>query len=123
MKIHANIDGYNNSFASFKTWLAIIAKNHALDYSKKKKYIVYNDDIVYNAVDESTVIKPTKIDFVEESLSKLEFDFITLKICFNFSHKELAQLYDMSVDISKKFLTKTKNKVREEWKKYEDEIQ
>lgn len=43
IKVWKNINGFDSSKASFKTWLFTIAKNTATDFSRKKKHILFSD--------------------------------------------------------------------------------
>ena len=122
MKIYQHLEDYNDGYASFKTWIAIITKNHAVDYSKTKKDIIYNDEIVYNAIDESTLPKFNIFSYLEDYLERDEIEFLTLRIAFNFSHKELSQIFNFSIDVTKKYFKKSMDKARKEWIKHEEKF-
>lgn len=122
MKISENMHTFNDNYASFKTWIVSIAKNHTVDYIKSKQHIILNNDIVYSAIDVSSVVDNKMFDCLENNLSEKELEFLVLKIAFGFTHRELAEVYDMTIDMSKKFLKSTKTKAKEEWKKYEKSI-
>lgn len=123
MKVYTGIDNYNDGYASFKTWLVVVARNYILDYFKTRKPIIYDNEYIYNCVDQSTIEKASKFTLLEERLDTMEVDFLTLKIGFNFSHEELSQIYQISIDRCKKYFKKAKTKAINEWEKYENEIQ
>ena len=123
MKVYTGIDNYNDGYASFKTWLVVVARNYIFDYFKTRKPIIYDNEFIYNCVDQSTLEKASKFSLLEERLETKEVDFLTLKIGFNFSHEELSQIYEMSIDSCKKYFKKAKTKAIKEWEKCENEIQ
>ncbi|SCJ32487.1 RNA polymerase factor sigma-70 [uncultured Clostridium sp.] len=106
--------------ASFKTWVASIAKNKALDYKRKlKKYYSYDDiDEGYGSVEssEEKYFNNNKISVINEALSKLNDDEKRLfikKYILNNSTVELCNEYKVNENVIYKRISRLKKRVRE----------
>ena len=106
--------------ASFKNWVATIAKNKALDYKRKlKKHYSYDDISDGYGNEESSEEKffnNNKINVINEALSKLndeEKRLFVKKYILNNSTVELCNEYKVSENVMYKRISRLKKRVRE----------
>lgn len=122
MKIYSNIDDFNPYLATFKTWLVTITRNHVADYLKQRKdFIILDNDIVDNALDEPYF--SDKFLYSVRTLEEKERDILVLKVVYSFTHQEIAKALNITIDVSKKKYAYAKKVAKGEWKEYEKQFQ
>lgn len=106
--------------ASFKTWVATIAKNKALDYKRKLKKHYYYDDIDgdYGSEEspEDNFFNKHKVKILNRALSKLSDDekgLFIKKYILNSSTDELCDEYKVNENVIYKRISRLKTRVRE----------
>lgn len=106
--------------ASFKTWVATIAKNKALDYKRKlKKHYSYNDiDDKYGSEEsaEENFFNKHKIMLLNKALNKLSDDekkLFVKKYMLNSSTGQLCDEYKVNENVIYKRISRLKSKVKE----------
>lgn len=112
-----------NSFeykSSFKTWVATITKNKALDYKRKlKKHYSYDEiDNNYGKEEspEEKFFNNNKINAINEALRKLSNDqkkLFVKKYILNNSTDELCNEYNVSENVIYKRISRLKKRIRE----------
>lgn len=105
-------DSYNSK--SFRNWIYTIAKNKALDYLKKRKEILLDDE--EKVTDES--ISPC-IRFVINNLPSDKREVFLLKVLLGYSSKKVASYLNMEINQVNKLYYEAKEILREELKDYE----
>ena len=105
-----------NSYSakSFQNWIYTIAKNKALDYLKKKKEILLDDDS--NLHDES--ISPC-IRFVLNHLDEDKREIFLLKVLVGYSTKKVSLYLNIDINEVNKLYYEAKEILRKELKDYE----
>ena len=105
--------------SSFKTWIATITKNKALDYKRKlKKHYCYDEiDNNYGKEEspEEKFFNNNKISVINEALNKLSNDEKKLfikKYILNNSTDELCDEYKVNENVIYKRISRLKSKVR-----------
>lgn len=106
--------------SSFKTWIATIAKNKALDYKRKLKKYYYYDDIDNNYGSEKSpeerFFQNNKVEVINEALSKLsdnEKKLFVKKYILNSSTGELCDEYKVNENVIYKRISRLKTRVKE----------
>ncbi|MGD9605427.1 MAG: RNA polymerase sigma factor [Bacilli bacterium] len=97
MKIYDKIDMYNHS-VSPKAWIAMIAKNTALnEYKRMKRETVIDNDTADLVVDEKPNRKETPlIDLASKHLSEDEFTIVMLCVGEGHTRKEVGKMLNLS---------------------------
>jgi RNA polymerase sigma-70 factor (ECF subfamily) len=113
MKIFKNISFYNGS-GSFQGWMRKIMVNECLDYLKSNKQHCFFDEENFVTIEE---IELETVDFdVQELLDGLPENYRTvfnLAILEDYSHKEIAELLQISEANSRQQLKRAKTKLKE----------
>ena len=106
--------------ASFKTWIATIAKNKALDYKRKLKNQYIYDDIDDNYGSEESpeenFFNKHKIKLLNKALNKLSADekrLFVKKYILNSSTGELCDEYKVNENVIYKRISRLKITIRE----------
>lgn len=120
IKAWKNIKKFDETKASFKTWIFIIAKNTATDFLRKKKNVLFSD-LEKNFIEEETDSFAENIPdenlLPEEALQKLQ-DFETLNAVLSkipLNYKTVLILHyqeEMTFDEIGKILDKSLNTVK-----------
>jgi len=105
-------DSYNPK--NFRNWLYTIAKNKALDYLKRRKEILLDDDS--NIVDDG--ISPC-IRFVINKLEESRREVFLLKVLVGYSTKKVATYLNIDINQVNKLYYEAKEILRKELKDYE----
>lgn len=124
VRVFQNIDAYDPKKGKFKSWIGKIAVNEAIAVLRSKKTIQFTQTEIPN-------------DFIEGSIdsrlfNKLELADVTrvIKLLDNenriimdlffyeeYSHKEIAEILDISVEFSRVKLYRAKTSFYDKWKK------
>lgn len=106
---------FKSKIKNIKYYLITMAKNKALSYlkTKQKLDIVYDDDIVYNAVDEDNSKYDLLINDLKKFLSEDEISIIILHIMYDYSFKEIAKKEGKSINTIKTKYYRSIEKVKE----------
>ncbi len=112
MKIFSNLNTFDSSKASFKTWISHIASNHIIDWGRKKKLKIWHpidEDVEYNPMDhipsdelahlDRQVLREIineVIDTIQNMSNKLLQTYIACKFVMFMPDKELAEFVDVS---------------------------
>ena len=121
MKLYSNIENYEPTKSSFKTWLVKITRNHVIDFLKNKKDIIYDNDLIDKVLDNAFFSE--KVEYSIHSLNSLDRDILVLKAIFHFTHKEISEAYNITEDVCKKRYAAAKAIARKDWLEYEKEFQ
>lgn len=111
MDIYTNVKKYKHT-GSFEGWMKRITINNALNKYKKDRFInvIINDDITEDVtISETEMNLPlnTILNMVQELPNRYRLVFNLYQLD-NYSHKEIAQLLDISVGTSKSNLHRAK---------------
>lgn len=121
MKIFENIKNYNADY-SFKSWIRRIIINTAIDYLRKErkhKLCIEIDDTNQDFCDEN-VIDDLNVEEILKLLNELPDMYRTTFNLFEmegYSHKEIAEILDISESTSRSNLTRAKKMLRIAFKK------
>ncbi len=106
--------------SSFKTWVATITKNKALDYKRKLKnhycYDEIDDNYGNKESPEEKFFNNNKISIINEALNKLTSDEKKLfikKYILNNSTEELCEEYKVNENAIYKRISRLKKRIRE----------
>jgi len=95
LKSYLKINSYNPSY-SFKSWLTTLARNHTIDYLRKKRNTlsIHNvDPVEYSYTDKDNTIKDEHNNMIEYAIRQLDENdraLIFLKYHEGYSNEELA---------------------------------
>lgn len=107
--------------ASFKTFVATLAKNKALDYKRKLKKHYYNEDIDeiqvhHNENPEKLILNKEKIEEINKAIKNLKEDekkLFVKKFILNSSTEDLCCEYKTSKGVIYKRLSRLKSRIKE----------
>ncbi len=116
IKVWQKIKSFDQNKSSFKTWLFTIARNTIIDFSRKKKFLLFSD---FFQKDEDTLYEniPDEQILPDEALQKLQ-DFQILKEIIDKlkpKYKEVVILHyqeDLTFEEISKILKKPLNTVK-----------
>ena len=116
MKIHNNIDRYDETLSSFKTWMYNITKNTVIDFYRKKKLETCSLDVNEFDIENHKILKERAIernnaerimianetlrDFenvLNTSLSKSNIDVAKLYYLNQCSYSEIAEMLNIPI--------------------------
>ena len=85
---------------NIKYYLLVSAKNKALDHLKKKKMdIEYEDNIVYDELDNNDYLKYNELlSELKKYLNELETKIIIYHLVYNFSFKEISNKLNIKIN-------------------------
>jgi RNA polymerase sigma-70 factor (ECF subfamily) len=119
IKVWKNINRFDYQKASFKTWIFAIARNTAIDFSRKKKILLFGDINNNNEENSSSFEEniPDENILPAEALQKLEDKEFLKNVLnkLNPSYKEILVLHyqeEMTFDEIGKILGKPLNTVK-----------
>jgi RNA polymerase sigma factor (sigma-70 family) len=121
LKALKNLDKYRPEIP-FKVWIRKVMINVVIDeYRKEKKhkenieYIEEYDETIYNAVENNVIAKMNAEEIYELiiKLPPMSQKVFNLYVIDGFSHKEIAEMLDMSEGTSKWHLNFSRNKLKE----------
>ena len=115
IKIFKHIDSFKFN-SSFKTWMSKICVNTSLDYIRKRKRTLLIEHISENVADELPNDFNEEFTYEIETAVKLLNELpdnqkliINMFLIDEFSHKEIAEKLNISVDASKSQYRRAKN--------------
>lgn len=113
MKVYEKINLYNRS-VSPKAWIAMIAKNMAInEYKRQKKETIIDNETADLVVDEKPYRKETPlIDLASKHLSEDEFTIVMLCVGEGHTRKEVGQMLNLSTSGVTWKLEQALNKLR-----------
>lgn len=94
IKMLQNINSYNEKF-NFKTWLATIARNNAIDYyrkTKKEEIIDVSENENYFPHTKSNVTNEYNANYFLSFLDADEKEIVILRAMENFKFKDIAKI-------------------------------
>jgi RNA polymerase sigma-70 factor (ECF subfamily) len=117
MKVFDKIDSYNTTYA-FKSWFRAIVVNTAVDYYRKNGKYRLNTEIEQADRSEYSqeIIDSLTVDNILELLNSLSDNQRLLFNLFEiegYSHKEIAQMLDITETASRTTLTRAKKALRD----------
>lgn len=122
-KVLKNLDKYNREF-SFKTWISKITVNTIIDHLRKEKHFLKMNDLPfennqYHPIENHTVFNEaiSRLELKDiykllEKLKPIEKNIFNLFIIDGFSHHEIAEMLEISEDLSKWYLKTARNKLK-----------
>ena len=115
IKIYNNVPNLQND-NSFHSYVSLVAKNIALDYLKKQKFVSNADVDVILA---TQIQQPTEaISFsFNEYLTDIEKIVVTYHVIYDFSFKEIAQMINMNISTIYNHYSNAKSKMKQFYKK------
>jgi len=123
IKIYENLERYKFT-GSFDGWILMITRNLVIDYTRRKKDVLYrsvevidNLHLSFNPMEEIELEEDLekKSNTIKECISLLSpayKDSFIMYVVEDYSHKEIAEALGISVGCSKSNLFKAKNKIR-----------
>ncbi len=128
IKVFKKIKSFKNS-GSLEGWIRRIVVNNAIDRTRKKKNIVFDDEnetIFRNLKEDDDLIEANqavkmKAELILELLQKLSPAYRTVFSLYaleNFSHKEIAEALGISIGTSKSNYAKAKMKLKQLFNEY-----
>jgi len=118
IKAYENLNSYNENY-EFKSWIAKIARNHTIDFIRKRKQTLSLDEIDAETIsDNKEGIEEGRINrkIIEKALSHLneeERTVIILKYKNGFSNTEIANTLEMPENRVNVKIFRAKEKMRE----------
>ena len=117
IKIYNNLDKYNFNF-SFNTWFFSIARNHCIDYLKKKniQFEEYNEENIINNLNiEDNIIKNELISSISQIINN--FSEINKQIYFlyfyeNQTYKEISKIMNIPIGTVKYKIFEIKKEIK-----------
>lgn len=132
IKVFAKLKSFKNE-GSFEGWIRRIIVNSAIDYVRSKKKLTFDSEeksIIDNIKDEDDALieektfSKIKAELIIELIQKLSPAYKTvfnLYVIEEYTHKEIAEMLNVSIGTSKSNLAKAKGKIRNLYiKKYGD---
>jgi RNA polymerase sigma-70 factor, ECF subfamily len=129
IKVFEKMDHFKHT-GSFEGWIRRIIVNNAIDYFRKNKKMFFEfegehkfdrlEDDSENEIEEMRIAK-LKADRVIELIQELTPGYRTvfnLYVVEEYSHKEIAEMLNISIGTSKSNLAKAKAKLKLLYKKY-----
>jgi len=116
LKIFTKIESHNTD-KSFKAWIRKIVVNTALDYNRKDLRNFYTVELIEEKHD--SVVENIEFPHAEEIINLLQKLSPMYRLVFNlhvmegYSHEEIAQMLDISVNTSRSNLSRAKERVVE----------
>lgn len=93
IKMVEKINYYNPKY-KFINWLITIAKNESIDYLRKKKEILLDDDKLDHFSDHQPTKNNVDVDKYLKVLNEEEKQVVLLKIIKDLKHREIAEILD-----------------------------
>jgi RNA polymerase sigma factor (sigma-70 family) len=133
IKIFNKLKGFKNE-GSLEGWVRRIMVNNAIDHVRKKKETFVrsdNESIFDNLQNENEndaenelliSIKAELLLKLIQNLSPAYRTVFNMYVIENYTHKEIAEILGINIGTSKSNLAKAKMKLRESFKKYENEL-
>lgn len=114
IKVWINKDKYLKDRSSVKTWIFKIARNHLIDYFKKRRIDTLNEDIEkasieFNELDDLNLIYIFK---KLKELSPMEQDLIIMKHIEELDNNEISRILNKSVNTTKVAVFRAFNKLK-----------
>lgn len=123
-KVLKNIEKYNKEY-SFKTWISRITVNTIIDYIRKEKHF-FNQDALPSDVHQTNLSEGNTVVYNDalnrlnvkyiyqllEKLKPMEKNIFNLYAIDGYSHKEIAEMLDISEDLSKWYLKSARDKLK-----------
>jgi RNA polymerase sigma-70 factor (ECF subfamily) len=124
-KIYQNLDRYDNSRASFRTWMYRITSNYVLNYIKSKKYkefyqsVEINEDLIKSNDDiEDNIEKDEKIRQVLEVMNRIlkpkHYQIMSLHFFSDLSVKEISKTMEIPEKTIYKAINSSIQKIKKE---------
>lgn len=124
IKVYKNLSGYKG-LGSFEGWVRRIFVNNCLDHLKKKKNLIFTNNLDENQELHPVVDGEKEIRLSNEDLLKIVQaipdgyrTIVNLYCIEGYSHKEIADMLHISEGTSKSQLSKARNKLQEIIKKH-----
>ncbi len=124
VRVFQNINMYDPAKGNIKSWIARIAVNEAIGLLRKQKKVQFTQvevslDIVDATVD-SNLFNKLELEDVTDVINNLDDENrIMLELFFyeDYSHKEIADLLEISVELSRVKLYRAKKSFYGKWNK------
>lgn len=112
VKVYTNIDKFRGD-GSFEGWIRRIIVNTAVEHYRKsaKMYPVVDVDEVYTDISEGNVSDSLELEDIMNCINKLSHGYKTifnLYVVEGYSHKEIAEMLDISEGTSKSQLARAR---------------
>lgn len=128
IRVFENIKKYDAEKASIETWMKKIAVNTALNIMRARKIFFLDLDESYTQIaDEKAIaqdVESISEEYIIEVIQRLPIGYRTVFNMYaidGFSHKEIAEYLNISVQTSKSQLFKAKKMLRIKLKFYSEE--
>jgi RNA polymerase sigma factor (sigma-70 family) len=111
-----NLDGFKGN-SSFGAWLKRIVVNKSLNYLKKRKVEIVNEDALIDDVPDTTEADEYDIKHVVNLIQQLPDGYrvvLTLYLVEEYSHAEIATMLNISESTSKTQYMRAKARIKEQ---------
>ena len=116
VKVFRNLKNFRNE-GSFEGWIRRIMIREAIDYLRKKQFVVFDEEVMDNRppaqVDVSTSLEVEEIQAVIDSLPEGYRMVFVLYAIEGYRHQEIAELLQISESTSKSQLYKARKVLQE----------
>ncbi len=124
IKVYKNLGAFKG-LGSFEGWVRKIFVNNCLDYLKRKKNLVFTDNLdekqeLHPVLDGEKEIKLSNDDLLKiiQAIPDGYRTIVNLFCIEGYNHKEIAEMLHISEGTSKSQLSKARNKLQEIIKKH-----
>lgn len=104
---------------SFEGWIRRIMVREAIDFVRKRQFVVYDEEKLEDATPPQQVSDPFQMEALEQLIEALPEGYrlvFTLYAVEGYKHAEIAELLDISENTSKSQLYKARRQLREQLK-------
>lgn len=113
MKVSASIQGY--SAKSFRAWIYILAKNTALDYLKKKKEILSDDQVLSSGIQETHPY----LYYAIRHLGEIEREVFLMKVLCGHTTKRISEILNLRPSVVNQYYYQAKEKLKESLEEFQ----
>ena len=104
---------------SFEGWIRIIMVREAIDFLRKRQFVVYDEEKLVDATPPQQISDPFQLKALEQLIEALPEGYrlvFTLYAVEGYKHAEIADLLDISESTSKTQLYKARRQLQEQLK-------
>ncbi|MCL2455913.1 MAG: RNA polymerase sigma factor [Defluviitaleaceae bacterium] len=119
LKVVKNLDGFDETKASFKTWIYTIANNTLIDYYRRRKneagFLEESDEPVCHFDEQSGIFKSEELRLLHDALSTLDErtrEVVSLKYNAEMSIRDIAKLIGINESTASTLHTRGLAKLR-----------
>lgn len=105
---------------SFEGWVRRIMVREAIDFLRRRQFVVYDEEKLEDAIPPQQVSDPFQLQALEQLIEALPEGYrlvFTLYAVEGYKHAEIAELLDISESTSKSQLYKARRQLQEQLKK------